>query len=87
VTHPEPARPDSTFTMHGPRSRVREDGGMLQLRGRQVSLGLVVWIVAGMIVAGDHQFLRRLDSLSRVLSAILAVAVWPLVVLRVHFGI
>jgi ABC-type anion transport system duplicated permease subunit len=57
------------------------------MRGRQISLGFVVWIVVGMIVAADHNFLRRLDSLSRVLSAILAVAVWPLVVLKVHFGI
>lgn len=57
------------------------------MRRRQVSLGVVVWIVVGMIVAADHHFLQRLDSLSRVLSAILAVAVWPLVVLKVHFGV
>lgn len=57
------------------------------MRGRQVSLGVVVWIVVGMFVAADHRFLQRLDSLSRVLSAILAVAVWPLVVLKVHFGV
>lgn len=57
------------------------------MRGRRVSLGVVVWIVIGMLVAADHHFLQRLDSISRVLSAILAVAVWPLVVLRVHFGV
>lgn len=57
------------------------------MRRRQVSLGVVVWIVVGMIVAADHRFLQRLDSLSRMLSAILAVAVWPLVVLKVHFGV
>lgn len=57
------------------------------MRGRSVSLGVVVWIVVGMIVAADHNFVRRLDSLSRTLSAILAVAVWPLVVLKVHFGV
>jgi hypothetical protein len=28
-----------------------------------------------------------LGSLSKILSAILAVAVWPLVLLNVHFGI
>ncbi len=57
------------------------------MRGRRVSLGLVVWIVVGMIVAADHHFLEHLDSLSHVLSAVLAVGVWPLVVLKVHFGI
>jgi hypothetical protein len=57
------------------------------MRGRSVSLGMVVWIVIGLIVAANHNFLKRLDTLSRILSAILAVAVWPLVVLKVHFGI
>lgn len=54
---------------------------------RQVSLGVVIWIVIGIIVAARDGFLDDLGSLSRVLSAILAVAVWPLVVLDVHFGI
>lgn len=54
---------------------------------RQVSLGVVVWIVIGIIVAARENFLDDLGSLSNVLSAILAVAVWPLVALDVHFGI
>ena len=58
---------------------VGKDGGM---RGRQVSL-----IGVGMIVAANHNFLDHLDTVSRVLSAVLAVAVWPLVLLHVHFGI
>jgi ABC-type anion transport system duplicated permease subunit len=57
------------------------------MRNRQVSLAAVAWIVIGMIVAANHHFLDHLDSLSHVLSAILAVAVWPLVWLKVHFGI
>jgi len=52
-----------------------------------VSLGVLVWIVVGMVVAAGHHFLVHLDSLSRILSAVLAVAVWPLVLLRVHFGV
>jgi hypothetical protein len=57
------------------------------MRGRQVSLISVVWVVVGLIVAANHHFLEHLDSLSRLLSAVLAVAVWPLVLLRVHFGV
>ena len=57
------------------------------MRGKQVSLAVVVWIVVGMLVAANHHFLEHLDSVSRVLSAVLAVVVWPLVVLNVHFGI
>ena len=54
---------------------------------RPVSLGVVVWIVVGVFVAHREGFLADLGSLSAVLSAILAVAVWPLALLDVHFGI
>ena len=60
---------------------------MSRLRGRQVSLGAVVWIVVGLIVAANNDFLDDLASLERILSAVLAVAVWPLVLLDIHFGI
>ena len=57
------------------------------VRGRKVSLIGVIWVVIGLIVAANHNFLDHLDTVSRVLSAVLAVAVWPLVVFHVHFGI
>ncbi len=57
------------------------------LRSRKVSLGAVVWIVVGLIVASGHHFLNHLDTISTVGSAILAVILWPLVLLHVHIGI
>lgn len=60
---------------------------MKRLHGRQVSIGVLVWVVIGLIVAADHDFLDDLGSLERILSAILAVAVWPLVLLDIHFGV
>lgn len=60
---------------------------MRGLRSRQVSLGAVLWIVIGLVVAANNDFLDDLGSLERILSAMLAVAVWPLVLLDVHFGI
>ena len=60
---------------------------MGKLRSRQVSLSVVVWIVIGLVVAANEDFLDDLGSLERILSAILAVAVWPLVLLDVHFGV
>jgi hypothetical protein len=65
----------------------KDDEHMRTLRNRQVSLGVVVWVVLGLIVAAREGFLDDLGSLERILSAILAVAVWPLVLLDVHFGI
>jgi ABC-type anion transport system duplicated permease subunit len=52
-----------------------------------VSLGFVIWVVVGMVVAANHHFLDHLNTVSRVLSAVLAVAVWPLVVLSIHVAI
>ena len=60
---------------------------MNRLRGRNVSLGAVIWIIVGLVVAANHDFLDHLASLERILSAVLAVAVWPLVLLDIHFGI
>jgi hypothetical protein len=54
---------------------------------RQVSLGVMAWVVVGLIVAAQKNFLDNLGSLSRLLSAVLAVIVWPLVLLRIHFGV
>ncbi len=54
---------------------------------RPVSLGFVIWIVIGLVVASNKGFLGRLDDLSGVLSAVLAVLVWPLVLLDVHIAI
>lgn len=49
---------------------------------------LVVYIIIGFFVAQDHHYLANLDSIARVLSAILGVLLWPLVVLGVdlHIG-
>ena len=54
---------------------------------RPVSLGFVIWIVIGLVVAANKGFLGRLDTLSGVLSAVLAVLAWPLVLLNVHVAI
>ncbi len=54
---------------------------------RPVSVGTVIWIVIGLVVASNRGFLGHLDSLSGILSAALAVLVWPLVLFNVHFGV
>ena len=54
---------------------------------RPVSLGFVIWVVIGLVVAANKGFLGHLDTLSGVLSAALAVLAWPLVLLDVHVAI
>ena len=50
---------------------------------RPVSLGFVIWVVIGLVVAANHEYLDDLGTLSSVLSAVLAVLAWPLVVFNV----
>ncbi len=45
-------------------------------------LGLV-YLIVGAIVANAHHYFRGLDSVKPVLSAILAVLLWPLVLFGV----
>jgi hypothetical protein len=54
---------------------------------RHFSFGGLIWLVIGVIVAANHDFLAHLDSAGGIGSAVLAVLAWPLVVLKVHIGI
>ncbi len=57
------------------------------LATRRVSLGFVLWIVIGVIVAAGHHFFDNLGTVSGFLSAMVAVLLWPLVLLGVHFTV
>lgn len=53
----------------------------------RLSLGSVVWIVIGVLVAANRGYLDHLDTLSGILSALLAVLVWPLLLFNVHIAV
>jgi ABC-type anion transport system duplicated permease subunit len=69
------------------RTIVRPPPTLADVLGRGFSIGTVIWIVIGLIVASNEGFLGKLNSLEGVLSAILAVLAWPLVLLDVHVAI
>jgi hypothetical protein len=48
---------------------------------RSVSLLPVVWLVIGVVVASTHHYFDNLGTLGAVISALLAVLLWPLVLL------
>jgi hypothetical protein len=49
-------------------------------------LGLI-YLVIGIIVASTHDYFKNIDTAKRVLSAVLAVLLWPLVLLGVDLHI
>jgi uncharacterized BrkB/YihY/UPF0761 family membrane protein len=48
---------------------------------RGVSLVFVVWVVIGVIVAYNNHYFDSLKTLGGVLSALLAILLWPLILL------
>jgi nitric oxide reductase large subunit len=49
----------------------------------------IVYIVAGIAVANSHHYFTGLNDLMAILSAVLAVVLWPLILLGVdlHLGL
>jgi hypothetical protein len=43
----------------------------------------VVYLVVGIFVANSHHYLSHLDSIKPVASAVLAVVLWPLLLLGI----
>lgn len=57
------------------------------MRGRSVPLSVVVWLVVGAIVAGSHHYFDNLGSIGAIISAALAILLWPLVLVGVGIHI
>ncbi len=51
------------------------------------SLVTLIWVVVGIVVANNHHYFRHLGRLKPLLSAILAVVLWPLVLLGINLHI
>ena len=47
----------------------------------------VAYLIVGLIVAADDKYLRELETVRQIISAILAILLWPLVLLGVDLHI
>ena len=47
----------------------------------------LIYIVVGVAIASSYDYFERLNTLRQVLSALLAVALWPLVLLGIDLHI
>jgi len=48
---------------------------------------IIVYLVIGVVVANAHHYFTHLNSLSSVVSAVLAVVLWPLILFGVSLRI
>jgi hypothetical protein len=51
---------------------------MWRLRHRRIGLLPVVWVVAGVVVAAIYDYFDSLSTAGKILTAIAAVLLWPL---------
>jgi hypothetical protein len=51
------------------------------------SLGSIVWLIVGAVIAASHHYFRHASALKPIVSAILAVVLWPLVLLGINLHI
>jgi len=57
------------------------------VRSRGPSLLTIIYVVIGIFVAIDNKYFKNVDDIEAVLSAVLAVLLWPLVLLDVNLMI
>ena len=54
---------------------------------RLKTLILVAYLIVGVIIAANHHYLSNLDDVRRIVSALLAIVLWPLVLFGVDLHI
>jgi hypothetical protein len=51
------------------------------------SLGSVIWLIVGIFLAASHHYLSNVDALKPLVSALLAVMLWPLLLLGINLHV
>jgi hypothetical protein len=53
----------------------------------RLSLGSIIWLIVGAIIAASHHYFQHASALKPIISAILAVVLWPLVLLGINLHV
>ncbi len=51
------------------------------------SLSTIIWLVTGVLIASAHHYLANVATIRLVGSALLAIALWPLLLLGINLHI
>ncbi len=50
-------------------------------------LGTLIYLIVGVIIASSHKYLSHASALKPVVSAVLAIGLWPLVLLGINLHV
>ena len=53
----------------------------------RISLFWILYLIAGLVIAGDRNYLKGIDNVEEVVEAALAVLLWPLLLLGVDMRV
>jgi hypothetical protein len=53
----------------------------------RISAAGVIYLIVGAVVAATHNYFENIDTLKRLLSAVLAVILWPLILLGIDLHV
>ncbi|HEX8976487.1 MAG TPA: hypothetical protein VF781_08245 [Solirubrobacteraceae bacterium] len=52
-----------------------------------MSLGSILWLIVGIILAASHHYLNNVGNLKPLISAVLAILLWPLLLLGINLHV
>jgi hypothetical protein len=50
-------------------------------------IGTLIWLIIGVVVAASHHYFTHADKLKPIVSAVLAIILWPLLLLGINLHI
>lgn len=53
----------------------------------RLRLGTIVWLVIGVLLAASHHYLANVNGVKPVVSALLAIMLWPLLLLGINLHV
>ena len=53
----------------------------------RLSLGSAIWLIVGIILASSHHYFKHVDAIKPIVSALLAIVLWPLLLLGVNLHV
>jgi hypothetical protein len=50
-------------------------------------IGTVIWLIIGVVIASSHHYFTHAGTLKPIVSALLAIVLWPLVLLGINLHV
>lgn len=54
---------------------------------RIFGIGTIIYLIVGVVIASSHHYLAHASSLKAIVSAVLAIVLWPLILLGISLHV